>query len=332
VKRWIAAAACVLAGFAAGAIWTLVQGDRYRADARVLVRPASNRIVPAVEALAESSLVESNVGQTLHLSSPPRLSAKAGKGGVLTVSVEAGSPERARQIDAEAVVVLTQTVAHRFGTANVTATALDPAHAAEQTSPTAGRNFLIAGLIGLATGLAAATLTRGRAAAESGGDSDAEHRLTSRIEAVAKRERALARRAGELAAREKRLRQREEEHVAFAAQAAPSSGELPEPDPVVPPETPDQEPELAVPSEPPGRQPETPAPPEPGPRGWTLTAVERLLQEETDADPARYEEWRTYLYLLREHADYDGTLPSSFQALVADVFGELIKGRAPESG
>jgi hypothetical protein len=35
---------------------------------------------------------------------------------VLTVSVEPGSRERARQIDAEAVVVLTQKVEQRFGT------------------------------------------------------------------------------------------------------------------------------------------------------------------------------------------------------------------------
>src|SRR5207249_139741 len=86
---------CVLAGLAAGAIWTWLQSDRYRADARVLVRPASTRIVPAVEAVAESSLVESNVAQTLHLASPPDVAAKRGESGVLTVSVEAGGGRRA---------------------------------------------------------------------------------------------------------------------------------------------------------------------------------------------------------------------------------------------
>ena len=53
----------------------------------------------------ESSLVESNVAQTLHLASAPHISARSGKGGILTVSVKAGSRERARQIDAEAVVL-----------------------------------------------------------------------------------------------------------------------------------------------------------------------------------------------------------------------------------
>ena len=154
MRALLVAAGCLLAGLAAGAIWTWAQPDRYRADARVLVRPGGSRIVPAVEALAESSLVESNVAQTLHLSSPPQVSATRGKGGVLTVSVEADTRERARQIDAEAVVILTQKLAQRFTTPAVTATSLDPAHAAEQTSPTPGRNLLITGLIGLLAGIA----------------------------------------------------------------------------------------------------------------------------------------------------------------------------------
>src|SRR5207245_1973505 len=108
---------------------------------------------------------------TLHLASPPQLSAKSGKGGILTVSVEAGSRERARQIDAEAVVILTQKVQQRFGTtAGVSTTLLDPAHAAEQTSPTPGRNLLITGLIGLVAGFAAAgALSRGRDGEAGGG-------------------------------------------------------------------------------------------------------------------------------------------------------------------
>ena len=93
MRPWLAAGAGVLAGLVAGGIWTWAQPNRYRADARVLVRPPSSRIVPAVQALAESSLVAANVQQTLHLSSPPRVSAKTGTGGVLTMSVEAGSRE-----------------------------------------------------------------------------------------------------------------------------------------------------------------------------------------------------------------------------------------------
>jgi len=35
------------------------------------------------------------------------------------------------------------------------------------------------------------------------------------------------------------------------------------------------------------------------------------------------EEWGTYLFFLREHADADGTLPSSFDQLINDIFGPL---------
>jgi hypothetical protein len=317
VRALLAIAAGVLVGLAAGAVWTWLQADRYRADARVLVRPTSSRIVPAVEALAESSLVESNVAQTLHLSSPPDVSAQRGDGGVLTVSVEAVSRERARQIDAEAVVVLTQKVDQRFGASvGVSVTLLDPAHAAEQTSPTTGRNFLIAGLLGLGAGVGGAALTRRREPAENGGlhlDPDAERRLAVRIDAVAQRERALARRAADLAEREARLRQREEELAAASAEPAPI--------PPVPPE-----PKPLVLSEPPEPEPEPPAPLEPAGE-WTLHDLERRVQEHANADPARYEEWNTYLFLLREHADHDGRLPSSFRSLVAEVFGDLMEGR-----
>jgi capsular polysaccharide biosynthesis protein len=303
VRSWLAVVAGVLAGLVAGGIWTWAQPDRYRADARVLVRPDSSRIIPAVQALAESSLVAANVHQTLRLSSPPHVSAKTGKGGVLTVSVEAGSRERARQIDAEAVVVLTQKVAQRFATiVDVTATVLDPAHAAKQTSPTPGRNLLITGLAGLIAGLAvAAGVAQGRRAppdrasntvllAPAGAaDPEAERRLQARIDEVAKRERALARRAGELAAREQELER-----------AAPA--------PVAEPSKPAESAQAA---------------PQPVSGGWNLRVLERLVDEHRAANPAAAEEWSNYLFFLRGHADADGVLPPSFNDLIADVFGNL---------
>jgi len=318
VKRGVVVAGCLLAGLAAGAIWTLLQSDRYRADARVLVRPQSSRILPAVEALAESSLVESNVAQTLHLASPPNVAATSGKGGVLTVSVEEGSRERARQVDAEAVVILAQKVLQRFGSAGVSATVLDPAHVAEQTSPTPGRNLLITGLAGLIAGLAlAAAPSTGRAApATSPIDPNVEPRLQARIDQVAKRERALAQRAGRLAAREQDLGrregelerrvstvdEREEELVAAAAAPQPEPEPEPEPEPA---------PSLR---ELPARSA--------GP--WTLEALEALTRERSSgASPEQQDEWSTYLFLLREHADADGTLPASFDQFVNDIFGPL---------
>ena len=321
----------VLAGLAAGAIWTWAQADRFRAEARVLVRPASERIVPAVEALAESSLLEANVAQTLHLASSPHISAKAGKGGIVTVSVEAGSRERARQIDAEAVAVLTQKVGQRFVAADVSATVLDPAHAAEQTSPTSGRNLLITGLAGLVAGLgAAAMFLRGRPSPSLAVDPHAERRLRTRIDEVAKRERALARRAGELAAREKQLGRREEALAAAASRPSPSDRAAARREQELERrerELGEREAELAatpapVPEATVEQPPQEPARPRSG--RWTIDELEELVRERRAAFPGRAEEWDTYLFLLRDHANIDGSLPPSFDSLVAEVFGEIL--------
>jgi capsular polysaccharide biosynthesis protein len=305
VKRLALVVLCVLVGLAAGAVWTLLQDDRHRADARVLVRPASARIVPAVEALAESSLVGTNVAQTLHLSSAPEISAERGDSGVLTVSTQAGARERARQIDAEAVVILMQKVRQRFATVGASATVLDPAHVAEQTSPTPGRNLLITGLAGLVVGLAAAAATSARrspavdAPAPATVDPRVERRLQARIDRVTQRERTLAQRAGQLAAREQDLARREAE---LDAAVVPEPEPEPEPEPA-----PEPEPEPAMPVR----------------TGWDLRELEKLVAAQTDADPAQREEWDTYLFYLREHADVDGKLPASFDSLVTQVFGEL---------
>lgn len=342
MKALLVLVACVLGGLAGGAIWTWLQADRYRADARVLVRPAGSRIVPAVEALAESSLVESNVAQTLRLSSPPNISATRGDGGVLTISVEAGGRERARQIDAEAVVLLTQKVAQRFAAVGVTATLLDPAHVAEQTSPTPGRNVLVTGLIGLVAGLAAA-FGRGRSSrAGATADPQVEQRLQARIEEVGKRERALAKRAGELAAREKGLEQREEELAAAASRFGRSEQAVDRREQELAQRQREVEQRIGVRE----RQLEqrdaeltarvqeleaaAAAAPEPelaNPRRmsgrWTLQELEALVAERSQGTPEQQEEWTTYLFFLREHGAADGTLPTSFDQLVNDVFGPL---------
>jgi hypothetical protein len=315
VKRAAVVAACLLVGLAAGAIWSTAQSNTYRSDGRVLVRPASARIVPAVEALAESSLVATNVAQTLHLSSPPNISAEKGDSGVLTVSASAGSRERARQIDAEALVILMQKVSQRFRAARVTATVLDPAHVAEQTSPSMGRNFLIAGLAGLIVGIAAAAaLSRPRAAPTGAvaGEPRVERRLKARIDQVARRERQLAQRAGHLAAREHDLQRREQE-----------LDRRPVPD-AEPPSAPEAPPEPAPAAEVPPEPVPTPAATQQRAGGWTLPALEALTRERSDsAPPEQREEWSTYLFFLREHAAAGGALPSSFDQLVNEVFGPL---------
>jgi hypothetical protein len=297
----------VVVGLGAGAIWTLAQPERHRAEARVLLRgAAASRVVPAVEALAESSLLRQNVAQTLHLSHPPDVSATRREGGILTLSVEAGSRERARQIDAEAALVLTQLVAARFGDTRVKATVLDPAHPVEQTSPTPGRNLLIAGLIGFAAGLATAlALARRRAIPLAAGaiDPSIERRLKARVDAVAKRERALARQAGELAKREKQLERRAEDLTAAAARPSPAAP--PEPVPA-----PEPEPAVLAAS---------------GAGGWNVNELERAVAAHADAAPETLEEWRTYLFFLREHALTDGSLPSQFDSLVEDVFADVTR-------
>jgi hypothetical protein len=318
VRRPLVVAAGVLAGLAAGGIWTVLQSDSFRADARVLVRPADERNVARVQTVAESSLVASNVAQTLRLSSPPHVDAKTGKGGVLTISAEGATRERARQIDAEAIVILTQKVQQRLGTTGVTATLLDPAHVAEQTSPTPGRNLLIGGLAGLVAGIAAALslAPRGRPPAAGVVDPRVERRLQSRIDQVAKRERALAQRAGQVAAREKDLQRREKE---LAAPPPPPPPPVPEPEPEPEPERqPEPEPEPE-----PEAEPVPVAATSPEQRAeWTIDQLEHYISTNADRFPERVEEWRTYLFFLREHASIDGTLPATFDSLIADVFGQ----------
>jgi capsular polysaccharide biosynthesis protein len=325
VRRVAVVILCALVGLAAGAIWTLLQSDEYRADSRLLVRPASARIVPAVEALAESSLVATNIAQTLHLSSAPDLSAKRGDAGVLTVSAVGGSRERARQIDAEAVVILMQKVQQRFATVRASATVLDPAHVAEQTSPTAGRNLLITGLAGLLVGIAISTALSPRARPRPQADPELEQRLEVRIDRVARRERVLAQRAGQLAAREHDLERREEEAEAGRRR----DEELAEKQRELERREAELEAREAEPEPEPEPEPEAvaaPPPPEPVPAvrtGWNLRTLEQLVAAQTDAHPREREEWEAYLFYLREHADHDGKLPATFDGVVAVVFGDL---------
>ena len=76
-------------------------------------------------------------------------------------------------------------------------------------------------------------------------------------------------------------------------------------------------------------EPATEPEPEPVPaRGgrWTMDELEQFVRERRSASPERVEEWDTYLFLLRQHANVDGSLPPSFDSLIADVFGPTISG------
>jgi hypothetical protein len=56
---------------------------------------------------------------------------------------------------------------------------------------------------------------------------------------------------------------------------------------------------------------------------WNVNDLQRTVDTQTEASPDQREEWRTYLFFLREHASADGALPSQFDGLVEDVFGSL---------
>ena len=87
---------------------------------------------------------------------------------------------------------------------------------------------------------------------------------------------------------------------------------------------------MRAPKPEPEPEPEPVAAPAPAPvpvedaGGLTLARLERLVAERGNEFPDRVEEWRSYLFFLRDHATPEGRLPPSFDALVVDVFEELL--------
>jgi hypothetical protein len=61
---------------------------------------------------------------------------------------------------------------------------------------------------------------------------------------------------------------------------------------------------------------------------WNLWELERLSRERGGEDPARDVEWGYLVVYLRDFARPDGTLPTEFDDLVRESFGELIAARA----
>lgn len=58
---------------------------------------------------------------------------------------------------------------------------------------------------------------------------------------------------------------------------------------------------------------------------WTLPQLERLVSERGGLYPDRLDEWRSYLFFLRGHADIvSDRLPHEFDGLVGEVFGVLL--------
>ena len=57
---------------------------------------------------------------------------------------------------------------------------------------------------------------------------------------------------------------------------------------------------------------------------FNLDVLERLVSEQGAAHPDRLEEWRSYLFFLRDYAGVDGNLPHSFDFLVEETFRPLL--------
>jgi hypothetical protein len=74
-------------------------------------------------------------------------------------------------------------------------------------------------------------------------------------------------------------------------------------------------------------QPATPTPVTPG-AVWNIHDLEHAVEAHGDAAPEQVDEWRTYLYFLREHASADGALPPGFSSLIGAVFAELFVERS----
>jgi hypothetical protein len=107
---------------------------------------------------------------------------------------------------------------------------------------------------------------------------------------------------------------------------------VPEPEPAAEP-SPEPTRIVAVPPQPPEPEPE----PEPEaarvvafipandrPREWNLWELERAVRDHATDDVARNEERSYLLMYLREFAGPDGVLPTDFDGLVRDAFGDML--------
>lgn len=329
--RWALVPALAAVGALVGLLIALLGSSQHRAEAAVLVSSkqgvgAVRPLLGNVRELASSNVLAGNVRSTLRLSGSDerlrdRLHATVRPDSqVIVLSVSDSNADRARQIAQEAAVVLTQLVSSRFGAATppLQARILDSAHVVSGAERHVARDTLFGAALGGVVALAVLAAVGSRRALPADTASaeralrERETLLGRRLKEVEKRESALARHAGQLAMRERALETAGTPAAEPAAAASPA-GAAPTPTPAPPPE------------------PIAPAPPPAGPvaaapsgDAWNLNQLERLVAAHPDAPPERVEEWRTYLFFLREHVGLDGTLPPSFDGLVADVFGDLL--------
>lgn len=324
-RRWWPLALGVLLGAIAGLLVSLLGSGVRRAEASVLISspagPAAvTPMLPNLRELAKSGVVAGNVQSTLRLTKSTRdlrrqLHATVRpQSEVIAISATDEHADYARQIAQEAAVVFAQLVDTRFGTAKpaLHAAVLDSAHVLGGPDRHLSRNALVGALVGLLLGSAGVFLlaSGARPVVAAGGDDDRlrkrESVLEQRVKGVTARERAVAVQAGKLAAREQELEARAAKVTATEREACALPAPLPEPVP---------EPEAKA------------GPALPAQAGaWNLYELQNAVDAQTGVTPEQAEIWRAHLYFLREHASSDGSLPRSFDPLIADVFAEIVHG------
>ena len=106
------------------------------------------------------------------------------------------------------------------------------------------------------------------------------------------------------------------------AEPEPEAERSPEPSRIVAVPTPPPEPEPEL--EPEGARVVAFIPANDGPREWNLWELERAARDHATDDIVRNEERSYLLMYLREFAGPDGVLPTDFDGLVRDAFGDVL--------
>jgi hypothetical protein len=297
-RRWWFVPGAVVLGVAVGVIVSLLGSTSRRAEAAVLVSSprgpsAVKPFLPNLRELATSSVLAGNVRATLRLQSSvedirDRLDASIRPDTqVIVLAATDAHGDQARQLTQESALVFAQLVANRFAHAKppLQAAVLDSAHTLSGPERHFLRNAFIGAAVGLLLGSAAAMLLGGGGVGADGDLRRRETELARRVHAVTARERELAARVGMLAARERELEARDVVEAEAPAAVAGSNAT----------------------------------------GGWNVDRLASLVEAHASAAPDKREEWEAYLFFLRQHAEADGSLPSQFDDLVNDVFGDVIR-------
>jgi capsular polysaccharide biosynthesis protein len=337
-RLWIVAAVALTAAGAALLV-SLLGSSSYRTEMTIVVGHGNGPLSPetgndrvlaeALRELIESRSVAKSVVDNLDLAQSPdelldRMSVDVPQPGVLEVAIEDGERERVRQIAQEVGLVFAALVSARFGASRpggdsrgappLSATIWDPPSEPAEVTRRPVRNAALAGAAGLVLGIAGVGIL-GRPWKRAAHAPPREPQpLPIRLPAGGETAAVLARRERELEAKEEELVSRERElAVAVAAQdeeaaALRAAQASIEPEPEAAAVAPEPAPSAAV-----------------APGEWNLNMLERLVSERARDFPDRADEWGYYLVYLRDYVGIDGRLPHTFDALVAEVFADLLE-------